>query len=92
MCIQRRVSVILDVIHSICIAYDRVYTSHLYCCKGVVRQYYIGGKYDPQNSKLPACAVPNFAHNGVSSSSWLRLVDFAEHADAVHLFDEFSCH
>ena len=33
-------------------------------------------------------AVPNFAHDGVSSSSWLRLADFAQHADAVHLFDE----
>ena len=28
---------------------------------------------------------------GTSSSTWIRLVDFAQHADAVHLFDEFSC-
>ncbi|CAK9058951.1 Calpain-type cysteine protease ADL1 (Phytocalpain ADL1) (Protein ADAXIALIZED LEAF1) (Protein DEFECTIVE KERNEL 1) (OsDEK1) (Protein SHOOTLESS 3) [Durusdinium trenchii] len=55
------------------------------------QQYYIAGKYDPAHSLLAPTAVPNFAHNGVSSSTWLRLVDFAQHADAVHLFDEFSC-
>mmetsp|Transcript_96066 Transcript_96066/g.228768 ORF Transcript_96066/g.228768 Transcript_96066/m.228768 type:complete len:768 (+) Transcript_96066:95-2398(+) len=54
------------------------------------QQYYIGGKYNPEHSLLRPIAVPNFAHDGVSSSSWLRLADFAQHADAVHLFDEFS--
>lgn len=55
------------------------------------QQYYVGGKYDPVHSTLWPIAVPNFAHNGTSSSTWIRLVDFAQHADAVHLFDEFSC-
>jgi len=55
------------------------------------QQYYVGGRYDPANSRLAPTAVPMFAHNGTSSSTWIRLVDFAQHADAVHLFDEFSC-
>jgi len=54
------------------------------------QQYYICGKYDPESSLLRPTAVPNFAHDGHSSSTWIRLVDFAQHADAVHLFDEFS--
>ncbi|CAE7269073.1 ADL1 [Symbiodinium necroappetens] len=54
------------------------------------QQYYICGKYDSDESLLRPTAVPNFAHDGHGSSTWLRLVDFAQHADAVHLFDEFS--
>jgi len=54
------------------------------------KQYFIGGKYNPKLSHLRHTAVPNFGHNGYDSSSWIRLVDFAQHADAVHLFDEFS--
>ncbi|CAE7247419.1 ade6 [Symbiodinium natans] len=54
------------------------------------QQYYMCGKYDPDTSLLRPTAVPNFAHDGHGSSTWLRLVDFAQHADAVHLFDEFS--
>jgi len=54
------------------------------------KQYFISGKYMPKESHLRHTAVPNFGHNGYDSSTWMRLIDFAQHADAVHLFDEFS--
>jgi len=55
------------------------------------QQYFIKGKYDPEKSQLRSTAVPVFGHDGHDSSVWMRLVDFAQHADAVHLFDEFTC-
>jgi len=54
------------------------------------QQYYIRGKYDPSTSRLRPAAVTNFMNTGSDSSTWVRLVDFGQHADAVHLFDEFS--
>eukprot|EP00930_Biecheleria_cincta_P047078 TRINITY_DN3256_c0_g2_i1.p1 TRINITY_DN3256_c0_g2~~TRINITY_DN3256_c0_g2_i1.p1 ORF type:complete len:862 (-),score=133.87 TRINITY_DN3256_c0_g2_i1:360-2945(-) len=54
------------------------------------QQYFITGRYDPELSTLRPAAVPKFGHDGAASSSWVRLVDFAQHADAVHLYDEFS--
>lgn len=54
------------------------------------QQYFITGQYQPGLSTLRPCAVPKFGYDGAASSSWVRLVDFAQHADAVHLYDEFS--
>jgi hypothetical protein len=54
------------------------------------QQYFIKGMYNMQMSSLRPSAVPACAHHGAESSTWVRLVDFGQHADAVHLFDEFS--
>lgn len=56
------------------------------------QQFYICGVYDPETSKLRQTALPSHVPDEDGNSSWVRLVDFADHADAAHLFDEFSPH
>jgi len=52
------------------------------------QQFFVRGKYNTKTSKLRPAAVPD--SDGYDSSVWVRLIDFGQHADAVHLFDEFS--
>eukprot|EP00933_Yihiella_yeosuensis_P062628 TRINITY_DN6560_c0_g2_i2.p1 TRINITY_DN6560_c0_g2~~TRINITY_DN6560_c0_g2_i2.p1 ORF type:complete len:738 (+),score=137.29 TRINITY_DN6560_c0_g2_i2:63-2276(+) len=52
------------------------------------QQYFIRGVLDKEKSHLRRSAIP--FGEGASSSDWIRLVDFAPHSDAAHLFDEFS--
>jgi len=52
------------------------------------QQFFIRGFYDPEVSKLRSSAVPSHLPDEDGNSSWVRLVDFADHADAAHLFDE----
>lgn len=54
------------------------------------QQYFVCGFYQPQTSKLAAMALPTHGLNEDGNSAWTRLVDFAPHQDACHLFDEFS--
>jgi len=53
------------------------------------QQYFVCGVYDP-NSKLRQTAVPSLLPGEDGNSTWVRLVDFSDHADACHLFDDFG--
>lgn len=54
------------------------------------QQFYICGQYQPETSKLTAMALPTHGMDEDGNSSWVRLVDFAPHQDACHLYDEFT--
>lgn len=54
------------------------------------QQYYVCGMYQPEVSKLPPLALPTHGMDEDGNSTWTRLVDFAQHQDACHVFDEFS--
>uniref|UniRef100_A0A7S0FYE2 Calpain catalytic domain-containing protein n=1 Tax=Pyrodinium bahamense TaxID=73915 RepID=A0A7S0FYE2_9DINO len=54
------------------------------------QQYYVCGIHDPATSNLRTSAIPSHVPDEDGNSTWVRLVDFADHADATHLFDE-SC-
>jgi len=56
------------------------------------QQYYVRGSFDPLTSRLRETAVPSHVVDEFGQSAWVRLVDFADHADACHLFDESSPH
>jgi len=55
-------------------------------------QYFICGKFDPEKTKLREAAIPGHTPDQNGQSTWVRLIDFAEHADAVHVFDETANH
>mmetsp|Transcript_67445 Transcript_67445/g.140935 ORF Transcript_67445/g.140935 Transcript_67445/m.140935 type:complete len:687 (-) Transcript_67445:27-2087(-) len=56
------------------------------------QQFFVRGIYDPNKSKLREIAIPSHCPDDKGNSTWVRLHDFAQHADACHLFDETSPH
>mmetsp|Transcript_32754 Transcript_32754/g.83133 ORF Transcript_32754/g.83133 Transcript_32754/m.83133 type:complete len:692 (-) Transcript_32754:130-2205(-) len=56
------------------------------------QQYFVRGNFDRETSKLRETAVPSHVLDDAGNSTWVRLHDFGDHADACHLFDESSPH
>lgn len=54
------------------------------------QQYFVRSYFDRSTSKLREIAVPSHVFDEDGNSTWVRLVDFGDHTDACHLFDE-SC-
>lgn len=56
------------------------------------QQYFVCGYFDRSVSKLREIAVPSHVLDEDGNSTWVRLVDFGDHPNACHVFDDTRPH